>query len=654
MMRSLLSVVGLIFIVANAACGSSARSTLASDGGGADRGSGGLGGSGGAANPAGGATSPTGGAISAAGGDSSQTAGTTIPTGGTVDAGEAGSSASRGGSSSAGGSTGGGGSATDAGATPGPDATALFAPDVPPPTSVVKATPPSLNFAEVNVGQVSPALDVTVTNTGPLVLITPTITGAGFSITGTTCGTAPVASCTVSVQFAPVVQGVASGDLTVAPGIAISLSGTGVQASWTIVPSTIPATLLVNQSAPITVTVTATSLTGVSCVPSGVDLTADKLNTTCGATSAADTTCVYAFTFKSATAGDKSDSIACSLLGQSRTVQVTPTVVAPASLVLSPPSGSFSAEVNLASVPIIFNLVNAGGSASGTLSAPVLAGANPDQFAITDNKCLVPLAALSSCPITVVFKPTADGTKTATLTVTDATPGATPASATLSGVVALSGPMLTITGATDLGVVVAGSAGTPTSYTITNSGQTASDPLTVAPEDSQLAIGSDLCMGTSLAPSKTCTFSLTFAPTSLGIVTTLVDVFSGGMVLASHQIRGSASPAPYAAITMGPTALDFGSIGVGMVGATKTFTVINVGNATTGALSVVKYDDTSSVGGASQYRLTTTCSAALAPSLSCQVVVTFSPMIRGSAVATIAVGDGTISTPTRTVTGTAL
>jgi hypothetical protein len=530
------------------------------------------------------------------------------------------------------------------GATPGLDG---------PPAVAVHVAPATVNFGTIDIGASSPASVVNVTS-ATAVVVSPTVTGAGFLIDSTTCGTAAT-SCTISVKFSPASVGAASGILTVAPGLTVSLSGTGSPpGTFTLTPSVIPTTVLVNASLPVSVTVTATTaLTDLSCLPSGADLTAAPATTTCTGTIAANTPCVYAYTFKSATPGDKSDSIVCSSGGVVKTVPVAPTVVNGPSLAITPNPGSFSASVGSTGAAITFNLANIGGSVTGALTTAPLGGANAADFAITDNKCVVPLAPLTTCAIQVVFKPTAVGARTATLTVTDATAGSTPATATLNGT-AIAGTALAITGAANLGSVTIGQAGTASTYTITNSGGTATGALLVA-AGPQFTIGSDLCSGLSLAAAKTCTFTITFSPTSAGVQSAVLSASSGGTTLATLQIQGTGVPATVpAALTMTPPTLDFGTIGVGTVSGTKTFTVTNTGATASGVLSVVKNDSTSSVGGASQFSYTTTCQAALDPAASCQIVVTFSPTIAGSASATITATDGTVSSPARTVVGIAL
>jgi len=523
------------------------------------------------------------------------------------------------------------------------------------PAASLKVAPPSVNFGSIDVGASSPASVVTVTNTGGLVVVSPTVTGAGFLIDSTTCGT-PTASCTVSVKFSPATVGASSGILTIATGLTVSLSGTGTPpGTFTLTPSVIPTTVLVNQSLPVSVTVTATTaLTDLSCLASGGDLTADATTTTCTGTIAANTPCVYAYTFKAATAGQKSDSIVCSSGGAVKTVPVAPTVVTGPSLAITPNPGSFSGSVGQTSAAITFNVANIGGSVSGALTTAPLSGANAGDFAIASNNCVVPLAPLTTCAIQVVFKPTAVGARTATLTVTDATAGSTPATTVLNGT-AIAGSALAITGAANLGTVSVGQAGTALTYTITNSGGTPTGALAVA-AGAQFAIGSDLCSGLPLAAAKTCTFTVTFSPTSGGVQSAVLSASSGGTTLAQLQVQGTGVLVVPPALTMSPATLDFGTIGVGTVSGTKTFTVTNTGAGATAVLSVVKKDSTSSVGGASQFGYTTTCQAALDPAASCQVVVTFSPTIAGSASATISVTDGVVTTPpaSGTVVGIAL
>jgi hypothetical protein len=524
-------------------------------------------------------------------------------------------------------------------------------PDVGPQLPKLAVSPASLNFGEVDLNASSPAMSVTVTNTGALVALTPIVDNSAFAVSTTTCGV-PAASCTISVVFTPISLGAKNGTLTVANGITVSLGGVGRTAgTFTATAAGIPTTILANQSAAITVTVTATgALTGLSCTPSGSDLTPDTTTTTCTGTVDANGTCKYGFTFKAATAGDKNENIVCSANGTVRTVIVNPTVVTGPSLTVTPTVGTFSAGVGTPSTAYTFNVGNAGGSATGIL-ATVLSGVNAAEFSITNNACAVPLDSHATCAIVVVFTPASAGARTATLTVTDATASDAPVAVALTGT-GISGATVNITGAASLGTVDVGKSSAPITYTVTNSGGTATGALAVAANSPTLAISGDTCTGAILAPSKTCSFVVVFTPTTASTTTAVLSVTSAGSPLGIWQVTGIGRVITPPALVLSPTSLDFGTIGVGLSSTGQVFTVTNSGGTATAALVVTKADGTSA-GGATQFIYTSTCQAALDPGATCQVAVTFKPTIAGSASATFTISDGTYKA-TGTASGTSL
>ena len=516
--------------------------------------------------------------------------------------------------------------------------------------SGLTVTPPSLDFGTVDVRQSGPVSVVTIANAGAPIAVSPTVTGDGFAIVSTTCGAATT-SCTIGLKFAPACPGVASGVLTIAPDLTVPLRGVGTVPDWfTVTVSAVPATLLVNQSIPVSVTVT-TSQADLSCQASGVDLTPDPLNTTCSQTIAPKTPCVYAYTFTATQPGARSEGIVCSSGGFVKIAPITLSVVTGPELAIAPNPGEFSAVVGSTSAALTFSLTNSGGSATGLLSAK-LVGAGADQFAVMDNECAGPLASRSTCTLQVVFKPTTAGPKVATLTVTDDVAGSTPVTVTLFG--GESGATLSITGSPSLGSVTVGQTGSTSNYTVTNTSQTATEVLTVTASDAEFAIGRDLCSSISLAPGGTCTFAVTFVPTFAGAKIATLNVSSAETPLAALQIRGTGVGEGRMILAMTPPRLDFGTTSVGSVSSERTFTVINTGGATTGVLAVVKMDSTSSVAGAAQFCYSTTCQAPLGPDGTCHIVVTFAPKVVGNSAATFVVTDGTISTQAGTVIGLAL
>jgi hypothetical protein len=407
-------------------------------------------------------------------------------------------------------------------------------------------TPLSLTFDPTNVGATSAPKVVMVANTGnsPIALY-PIVNGAGFTVDSTTCGASVTTGCTVTMRFAPDSANAMTGILTIAPGFSVSMSGTGTEPNtFRLKPSVIPETILLNANLYITVTVTATSnLSDLLCLPDGPDLKADADNTTCTAAIAANTPCLFAFTFKATTVGAKKDSIVCSAAGVVKALPVTPTVVTPPSLVIAPTFATFATAIGTTSLPLTFAVANAGGSASGSLTA-LLRSSDPTAFAITDNNCIVPLAPLATCTINVVYLPTTKTrtSSTGTLTVTASAPGSASVVANLTGTVAAPA-LLQFTGETSFGVLTVGESSPTASYMISNNGGVASGTLTVASTDPQFAVSNDQCSGLSLAASSSCTFGVTFSPTKVGFSAATLTVTSAGTPLTSQQLSGTAIPA---------------------------------------------------------------------------------------------------------------
>ena len=523
----------------------------------------------------------------------------------------------------------------------------------------LSVSPPSADFGGVVKGASSTTPTViTVTNKGAATSLTPAVTSGPFAVVSTTCGNlAALGTCTINLSFTPIAVGPASGVLTILPGtnpVAVTLTGTGVApGAFTVTDKVDLNTVLVNATAPGTVIVAAqTAISGLTCTTSGADLVADPAKV-CPATLAAGASCTFGFNFKATTVGLKNDSVVCSSAGVTLPTPVTAQVVTPATLAIQAPTAvSVSTPVGTSSSAISFNVVNSGGSSSGALT--VTPTGDTTQFLI-DNQCIVALTANNFCKINVVFKPTAAGAKTLTLTVTDASAPLTSLVATVNAVGTPLGS-LTLTGTTDFGTVAVGQTSTPALvYTVSNPpGQTDTGPLTIAASDAQFVVSADGCSGLPLATGKSCTVSLVFKPTVAGAASATLSASAPGTPAAVLTLKGLATGA--ASLGLAPSTLDFAGVVVNAVSGTKTFTVTNTGQNATGALEVVKADSTSSVGGGSQFSYTTTCAAALLPHATCAVVVTFAPLQTGSASATITVRsvDRTVASQAGTLLGLGL
>ena len=306
-------------------------------------------------------------------------------------------------------------------------------------------TPTSLGFGDVAVGVTSAVKTVTVKNTGSaaLTITKIAITGtnsADFVETATTCGAslAVSATCTISVAFKPSATGARSAAISITDNASgspqqVPLSGTGTTAKFapasvgfgsvaTGVTSTAKIVTLTNVGT-TTLTITAIAITGTNA--------SDFAQThTCGASLAAGASCTFSVTFKPSATGTRSASLSVTdnAVGSPQLVSLsgvgTTAKLAPASLSFG------SVKVGTTSAAKSITLTNIGTTAL-TITAIAITGTNSGDFLQT-HTCGASLAAGASCTISVQFKPTATGARSAAVSVTDNGAGS-PQKVTLSG-----------------------------------------------------------------------------------------------------------------------------------------------------------------------------------------------------------------------------
>jgi hypothetical protein len=308
----------------------------------------------------------------------------------------------------------------------------------------VTLLPTSLTFAAQVVGSASAAQMFTLTNTGALAL-----TISGITLTGTnatdfgqtnTCGSrlAIGAKCTISVTFKPTETGPRAAAVTVTGNavgspLSVALSGTGVVSgpNATLSPAKlIFATQLVGiSSAAQSVTLTnygTTALSIISIVASG-DFSASK---TCGSSLAALASCTISVTFSPTMIGSRTGklSITDNAPGNPQTASLkgVGTVVK-----LNPSSLSFGTHTIGTSTNLPTTLTNIG-STTLSISGITITGTNAGDFSQA-NDCGTSVAGGGSCTITVTFKPTATGSRSADLSISD-NGGGSPQLVSLSGV----------------------------------------------------------------------------------------------------------------------------------------------------------------------------------------------------------------------------
>jgi len=288
----------------------------------------------------------------------------------------------------------------------------------------VTLTPASYAFPTEGVGTSSPAEVFKLANNQSVALTSIVISTTGdFSVSTTTCTSslAATTTCTISVVFKPSGTGTRTGTLKVSNSAAgspqtSSLTGTGiVPATLTPASKTFPAEtvgtsspaqvfkLTNNQSAALTSIVIST--TGDFSVST----------TTCTTTLAAKSTCTISVVFKPTQTGTRTGElkVADSAVGSPQTSSLTGTGTVPATL--TPASKTFPTEtVGTSSPAAVFTLAN---KQSVALTSIVIS--TTGDFSVSTKTCTASLAAKSTCTISVVFKPTATGTRTGTLKVSN-------------------------------------------------------------------------------------------------------------------------------------------------------------------------------------------------------------------------------------------
>jgi len=302
-------------------------------------------------------------------------------------------------------------------------------------------SPTSVAFGNELFNTASIVRNVFLTSSGTtnLVISSIAITGtnaADFSQTNTCTAAsyAPGAKCTISVKFTPSILAAETASLVVTDNASnspqvVPLTGTGVL-PVELSPTSLSFGNLDEgvSSAAKTVTLTnyqKVTLTGISVSTTNSDYTQTN---TCGTSIGVGKKCTVTVKFKPSIIGTDNAtlSITDSASTSPQTVALTATGLAPVKL--TPTSNTFVSEnVGATSPAKVFTLTN---YLSTTLSSIAISATG--DFAVSSTTCTTTLAAKGKCTIDVVFKPTATGTRTGTLKVSDSAANS-PQTSTLTG-----------------------------------------------------------------------------------------------------------------------------------------------------------------------------------------------------------------------------
>jgi hypothetical protein len=324
-----------------------------------------------------------------------------------------------------------------------------------------------------------------------------------------------------------------------------------------------------------------------------------------------------------------------------RTPSYLPTTPEPAPSV-SPGSLSFTSQaLGTTSAAQTFSVNNSVGAGAALVISSLGLTAGSD-FAISGGTCKVgtSLTAGTACSVTVTFKPTLAGTRSATLTVGHN--GATGSStATLSGTGADSSPTVTLSPTTLSFSQTVGASSDPLRVTLGNSGTAALtvNSLTVSGAQAAefaIAAASTCKAGTSVAAGSNCFIDIAFTPAATGArAASLAIAHSGSSTAATVALNGTGNANAQPGLALDAIVLDLGAQGLATTGAARTATVTNNGQADL-TISKVSASGTN----AADIVLGGTCAGAtVAPAASCTVTVALKPSALGPRSASVEIAS---------------
>ncbi|WP_285488769.1 choice-of-anchor D domain-containing protein [Amycolatopsis taiwanensis] len=249
--------------------------------------------------------------------------------------------------------------------------------------------------------------------------------------------------------------------------------------------------------------------------------------------------------------------------------------------VLAPIPVTFAETVVGESSPSVTVTLRNDGTGPLAVSAAAVAGPAAGEYHITANGCTGQLLHRgASCPITVVFAPTAAGDRAATLTVSHSAPGS-PAADPLQGTGVVGNPVLA-PDPLDFGGQTVASPGQPRTVTVANTGNgsfTVTGIAVQGPAAGEFSIVDTGCQGVRLAPGASCPVRLRFTPATLGArnATLRLSHTAPGAVVTS-ALTGTGTPMPVPGLGATPNPADLGDGPLGLPGPLTRVTVTSAGS----------------------------------------------------------------------------
>ena len=528
-----------------------------------------------------------------------------------------------------------------------------------------------LAFGNRTVGATSTPLTATFTNTSPITLTISSISflggGAGFSVLGsskclTTPTVAPAGSCTFDITANPasaaaftdnVVVLTLPASTTTPANVALSVTGVaGAPAITLTPPSVVFGARTVNTTSPATLVTLGNAGTGLLTITSITASGDFGFTTSCPispASLAVSLACPINITFTplTATAISGSITIVSNAPGSPHIITLTGTGTAlpVPGISLAPASLAFAAQTASTSSATQNVVVTNTGFANLTLSA-ISVGAPFSRVALVSASppdCATSVAPSSSCQIGLIFTPTAAGSFTGQISITDNASGS-PHKVALSGVgTSVAVPVISVNPLLAFGDQVINSSSSVQSLTITNTGAATLSVSAITLSGTNAAnftlSGQSAC--TSIAPTSSCTLTVTFAATTTGAKTAQINITSNAQNAAlvnsvSLSANGILAPRPLLSVTS--TAIGFGNVIFGGATPNQSITLTNGGGQAMNIVSVVAVGD---------FVQMSNCGSSLAPLASCTISIVFTPLLQGNRFGELVVTTNAATSPDR-------
>ena len=307
-----------------------------------------------------------------------------------------------------------------------------------------------------------------------------------------------------------------------------------------------------------------------------------------------------------------------------------PSTTAPA-VAVAPSSLTFGAQrVGTTSSAQTTTLTNTGGGPL-TITGVTATG----DFTRTGDTCPrgpSTLAAGATCTVTIVFSPTAPGSRSGAVQFADDATGS-PQSVALSG--SATQPAATLDQATlAFGTQLVGTTSATRTATLTNTGSAPLSIASVTPAGDYTLTSTCPLAPATLAVGAGCSLNVTFAPGATGAragTLKLVDDAPGAphtVVLSGTGIQP--------AVSLSAPSLTFGAQVVTSTSPAQTVTLRNAGD---GPLSL------SSLAAGGDFSATSDCGSGLAAGAACTISVRFAPSAGGSRSGTLTIADSAPGAP---------